>query len=698
MARVRARWNPPQSALAALRLLRVIHGIRVVAAPCQAALGRLRTCPDFHHGLLALLVLLAVGVGACSGPDPAELPPVANIQRLELEGASRPRTRVVESLAVDPAFESWRVAGDSELVHVEGAGGAPSPALSFTGTGEVSVVIAGGFDAARFNAAAVELVTPRNFQLGLTLRHTGQRSGIAAQSVRWDRSGLESRVVFDLRSVALQSGVFEELVLRKAPGAVDWTLLRVELLDVPPERWLPDVEAEPELVRIGSEGRRAFGLASGRPVSASCAVPDGGRLCFSFGLPESEQRFARSPRLVVTLRTAGGEPTEIWSADVADDWRHVEIDLVPWAGADVELGFELQGEGKQVFACALGEPLVYEPEEQPRTVILVTSDTHRGDHVGTFGERVAVQTPTLDRLAETGIYFADCFSSTNVTVPSHAALLTGTHPRDTGVLDNNMSLTDKAETLAERFRQAGYVTLAATSVAHLSPEMTGLGQGFDRMSWPWPVKSQTVADTALSRIEGWVGDAGGRPLFVWLHLFDPHRPYKPPEEYVRLYYPDSKDPFARKRRRKRNKFPVPPDKGFGGVTDIDWIRAHYLGEVSYVDHELERVLEHPRLASDVVAVTADHGEVLGQHGIYWNHYGVYTDTLHVPLFLRYPGSPQGLRVERSVRQIDVGRTLLELAGLPVDGFPGRESLARFGGGAGRGGPALRLRAALRARG
>src|SRR5690606_14477718 len=123
-----------------------------------------------------------------------------------------------------------------------------------------------------------------------------------------------------------------------------------------------------------------------------------------------------------------------------------------------------------------------------------------------------------------------------------------------------------------------------------------------------------------------------RPLFVWLHLFDAHSPYRPPEAFAARYYPAGRDPFD-------PSLPPPdlPDGVLGwdleGLRDPAWPAAAYKGEVSYLDMQLGRLLHHPRAGAGIVAVTADHGESLGHHGIYYAHSMLYTDSLHVPLVL-----------------------------------------------------------------
>ncbi len=324
-------------------------------------------------------------------------------------------------------------------------------------------------------------------------------------------------------------------------------------------------------------------------------------------------------------------------------------------------------------------------------MLLVTSDTHRADYLGAARRGVEVRTPALDALAAEGVLFEDCWSSTNITNPSHIALMTGVSPRDTRVVTNTVPLADGARTLAEEFRRVGFVTWAVLSVTNLGDTGSGLGQGFDRVATP-PVAPVGDAGEAVDRVLAWLPEAEGRPLFLWVHVFDAHTPYAPPPSHDRMYYPKESDPFD----AARGAQPVPDEllpPFLRGLRDPAYPEAQYRAEVSYLDSELGRLLAAPRFANAVVAVTADHGESLGEHDTYFDHVTLYPDTLHVPLVLRAPKVPRGRRVADPVRQIDLGRTLLDLAGLARAEFPGRNLLAAL-----EGSPVAEPRFALAAQG
>ncbi|MCB9899015.1 MAG: sulfatase [Planctomycetes bacterium] len=348
--------------------------------------------------------------------------------------------------------------------------------------------------------------------------------------------------------------------------------------------------------------------------------------------------------------------------------------------ADAPRALRLELDAPPGGGCALAEAafvpaaLARDARAQaPRRVLLVTSDTHRGDHLGASGSGVPVRTPNLDALAARGTLFLDCWVSANFTNPSHAALMTGTSPQATGITSNDRALDDAAPTLAERFAAAGFRTFAALSAHHLGDAVSGLGQGFDRVAWP--DASQRPSGETLDALLPWLDEADDdpRPLFVWLHVFDAHLPYVPLPEFERLGYDGPADPFDPSRP------PLPFDDrlpaGLHGLRDVEFARAEYRGCVASLDHELRRVFGRPALDDALVAVVGDHGESLGAHDIWFNHAGLYPDTLHVPLILAGPGVPAGRVESRPVRQVDLGRTLLDLAGLPDASFPGRSLVA-----------------------
>jgi arylsulfatase A-like enzyme/Flp pilus assembly protein TadD len=269
-----------------------------------------------------------------------------------------------------------------------------------------------------------------------------------------------------------------------------------------------------------------------------------------------------------------------------------------------------------------------------RNVVLITLDTVRADHLGAYGGSPGL-TPALDRLAAEGVLFEQATSAAPLTLPSHATILTGLLPHRHGLRVNGGDrLSEAIPTLATSLRSAGYRTGAFVAAAVLDHRF-GLARGFDvyddrilRSARSRGVEAEragsAVADAALA----WVAEPRPEPFLLWVHLYDAHAPYEPPE------------PF-----RSR------------------WSTRPYAGEIGFVDSQVGRLLAGlpaTTAARTVVAVVADHGEGLGEHGESTHGLLLYQSTLRVPWLLRAAGlTPR--RVTEPVSLADVAPTLLGLS-------------------------------------
>jgi arylsulfatase A-like enzyme len=373
---------------------------------------------------------------------------------------------------------------------------------------------------------------------------------------------------------------------------------------------------------------------------------------------------------------AGGEVTELYrftpERPPPPAPAAVEADLSRWAGQEVEVLLEVDGPAGG--EARWGSPEVWSRRPAPAppaashpNVLLIGVDTLRADHVGAFrrGDEPPWQGPTLtpaiDRLAAGSDVWLDAYSTFNSTNPSFASILTGLYGKNHGVYDLKTALPAAHTTLAEAFHDAGYATLAVISASHLGDHNSGLAQGFDRMVEP---TEHSAAERAVETVTDWIA-TDRRPFFVWLHLFDPHTPHTPPEPYASGFRPavpsglgpvGSWVPF-------RSPGPVVYEQPIlAGHRDL------YAGEIAYADHQLDRLLDflasRGLLADTVVALVADHGENLGDHGFLDRHVGLWETTTHVPLLIRWPGEARpGRRLAGLVQTIDLFPTLLDAAGL-----------------------------------
>jgi arylsulfatase A-like enzyme/Flp pilus assembly protein TadD len=286
-------------------------------------------------------------------------------------------------------------------------------------------------------------------------------------------------------------------------------------------------------------------------------------------------------------------------------------------------------------------------------LLLVTLDTTRADRLGSYGYARA-RTPHLDRLAAEGVRFENALSPVPITLPAHASIFTGLYPFAHGVRNNgNFYLADEVPTLATLLKAQGYRTAAFVS-SFVLDRRYGLARGFDtyddRMQGAHEqvieLEAERRGDRTSLALEKWLQEQASAPgpFFVWLHLYDPHEPYRPPR------------PF-------RDLFPDAP----------------YDGEIAFDDAIVAAVLD--RLAATgqrertLVAVIGDHGESLGDHGEETHTMFVYQAALRVPLILWRPGRvPSGRVVQEAVRATDLAPTLLELLGAPPLQTPHGRSL------------------------
>jgi arylsulfatase A-like enzyme/Tfp pilus assembly protein PilF len=274
-------------------------------------------------------------------------------------------------------------------------------------------------------------------------------------------------------------------------------------------------------------------------------------------------------------------------------------------------------------------------------VLLITIDTVRADRVGAYGYTKGA-TPTIDRLAREGVRFADATSQAPLTGPAHAAMLTGQYPARLGVRDNaSTPLPDSATTIAEAFKAKGFRTGGFIGAFILGSEY-GFAQGFDTFDASFDdfnagskMQAQRPGGLVVDASLKWLRSGSTTPFFAWVHLYDAHTPYEPPA------------PF-------RSRFASAP----------------YDGEVAYVDSCIAKLIaaleQSGQLDRTAIAVVADHGEGLGDHGEAEHGLFLYDSVLRIPWVLRLPGrEAAGTVVKTQVRGIDVGPTLASIAGVSL---------------------------------
>ncbi|HXJ15413.1 MAG TPA: sulfatase-like hydrolase/transferase, partial [Candidatus Limnocylindrales bacterium] len=307
----------------------------------------------------------------------------------------------------------------------------------------------------------------------------------------------------------------------------------------------------------------------------------------------------------------------------------------------------------------LSSALAAAATDQPN-VILITLDTVRADRMGFLGSKLGL-TPQLDALASQGVVFEHAYSQAPITPVSHATILTGTYPQFHGIRNFGDRLPPSVPLLPDILHAQGYHTGAFVGSIILDPK-NGFASGFDRGFDVYnagfhrqktgerrEASMQRRGEVTLGLALEWIGQQKGGPFFLWFHLWDAHDPYNPPE------------PF-------RSRFPNTP----------------YNAGIAYLDSIVGKLLEYLRTQglydNSLIAVAADHGESLGDHGELTHSIFLYDSTIHVPLLVKFPDNRSaGQRVSATASLVDLAPTLIDSLGqAPPPTMQGRSLLPLIG--------------------
>jgi arylsulfatase A-like enzyme len=331
-----------------------------------------------------------------------------------------------------------------------------------------------------------------------------------------------------------------------------------------------------------------------------------------------------------------------------------------------------------LFAAAVFHGCSSDSDERPDRIVLVTIDTLRADHVGAYGYPLDV-TPFIDSLAETGVGFGRALAHASATAPSHASIFTGLYPIQHGVNANGLKLPDELGTLAEAFSEEGYKTAAFVSTnAHF--RWGGLDQGFDvydeqplngeestgknKKTGRAKVGKYRPADQTIDAALEWLSGVEPRQkIFLWIHVYDPHKKLRPPHRYR-----DQVTRLVEELGADRYRQALQDAHG-----DLDYRHLYrdillYDAEILFVDSQLERfyrAMESPR-SDDLWIVTSDHGQGMYSHDSWFGHVKqVYNTQILVPLIFHYtarPSEPTWI-ADSLVQHVDLLPTLAEIVGL-----------------------------------
>ena len=419
-------------------------------------------------------------------------------------------------------------------------------------------------------------------------------------------------------------------------------------------------------------GRPDLGRVETRPVE----IPAGARLNFALGLVEPD--WGWDP-VEFSMQACEGERCQRLFSERVDPradaapWRERSLALGHLAGRVRHLVFEARRLSEEAtFSFPVwANPTLYAPtprtKDQPN-VILLSIDTLRADHLTSYGYRHDTAPFAEERFAKGGTVFETAVVASTMTTPSHASIFTSLYPAAHGAIDGSKRLPVNIATLAERVRGADVDTAAITEdgwlgVAH------GFGRGFDvflENKSPDIMSPEGQVDATFSEARRWLASRRDKRFFLFIHTFQVHSPYAPPERYAHL--------FSEHEAGRIDEASPPHLQSVAG----------YDREIRYTDDELRLLLDEIDALglgrNTVFILTSDHGEAFLEHGVLEHGCRLDDEVVRVPLMFWGRGIPAGRRIGVPVTNLDLMPTILELLRIPVpEGLQGRSLLGLIEG-------------------
>lgn len=308
-------------------------------------------------------------------------------------------------------------------------------------------------------------------------------------------------------------------------------------------------------------------------------------------------------------------------------------------------------------------------------VVFIVVDTLRATRLGCYGYPKNTS-PTIDHLAQHGVRFEYCMAPGIPTTPAHTTIYTGLHPLTHNIVchGGKADLDRKIPVLPELMQSAGYTTCAVDNLYDIKPWLARGYEFYINPSFKHKMRLLVSCEEINGRAIPWIKSHTAEPFFLFLHYWEPHTPYLPPDRY-RTFYPRDRDPFAAEHTSfepiKRQPFwDMFKDLWFnklGPVTDAEYVASLYDAEIRHVDDGIRAILdtldETGLTDETMIVLTGDHGESMYQHDIFFDHHGLYDDITRVPLIIKQPGSASAGKVmERIVQHIDIAPTILDAIG------------------------------------
>ena len=319
-------------------------------------------------------------------------------------------------------------------------------------------------------------------------------------------------------------------------------------------------------------------------------------------------------------------------------------------------------------------------------IILIAVDALRPDHLSCYGYKRATS-PNIDKLAKEGVMFTQAITAGGRTDESVASILSGTYAVIHQIKEWNMPINPSIKTLPQLLKQKGFRSALFTN--HAAIDITDIKDDFDLTyikGWE-EINAHRLTIKAID----WIKKNKDKPFFMYLHYKGSHVPYRPPEPYKSRYLydryrikkeiPISEDKDGKKRYDGSGKIPYVVAEN--NISDISYYIAQYDGAISYTDAQIAYLMDNLRqsglLENTLIILTADHGEMLGEHNIYFSHQTCYENNIRVPLIIRYPELFSKKKIiSCQVSLIDLAPMILEIAGIDIPHYiQGRSLLALF---------------------
>ncbi|MGE4609251.1 MAG: sulfatase, partial [Myxococcota bacterium] len=440
---------------------------------------------------------------------------------------------------------------------------------------------------------------------------------------------------------------------------------------------------------VNYEFRHALFAPAPTLIRYQLAIPEDARLQFSYAMFKAS-RPGDAVRFRVVVAHEGRE-TELFRRRIVVrangqgwHWREAAVDLSAFGGREVELRLETTALPRTRGYGLWGNPVIdtKRSAEDPPNVLLIGVDTLRADRLSCYGYPRNTSAH-IDALAADGVRFARALSNSNWTAPSFASLLTGLTPSQHLVIHRASAIAPDIVTLAEHFRNAGWLTRGIAYKAYLYN--MGFEQGFD--TWLGVPAIASTADVVVAKADKWLRSNGDRRFLLFLHFDDPHQPFNQPLDFANRYGNSEvlarlglKLPFTTTLSGSVEDCPLCTRDGNSVPAFKTAVSDLYDGEIAYLDDRIGKIvdmLERRGLYDDtIIAFVSDHGESVFDRGQFFGHGRQYLfdELVRVPLIIkphrvRKPGVDDWARgrvVSQQVRSFDLMPTLLDMAGIDYD--------------------------------